>query len=94
MFLTTPFLLPVFFSRESLRNLMIVVRPPYWDLPLFPDAICRKYDEAVSNTMHMLEHLLQVKHQSGFHLRIIVIVRRMFDQGFSIPFRPNANFCR
>jgi hypothetical protein len=44
--------------------------------------------------MHMLKQLLQVQHKSGFHLRIIIVVTRMFDLDFMIPFRPNVKFCR
>jgi hypothetical protein len=91
-FLNTPFMIPGFFPRDHLRNLLVILRPPYWDLPLFPDSVSTNYGEVLSSNMHMLEQLLQVQHKSGFHLRIIIVVTRMFDQGFMIPFRPNMKF--
>jgi hypothetical protein len=93
-FLNTPFMIPGFFPRDHLRNLLVILRPPYWDLPLFPDSVSANYGEVLSSNMHMLEQLLQVQHKSGFHLRIIIVVTWMFDQGFMVLFRPNMKFCR
>jgi hypothetical protein len=94
MLLTMRFMVPGFIPRDYLRNLLIVLRPPYWDLPLLPDPIIPKYNDKVNRSNLKLLPLLDIKHETDFFLKIAVVLTEMFSQGFLVPFRPNVKFCR
>jgi hypothetical protein len=64
-FLTSSILVPGFVPSAHLRQLEIVIRPPYWNLPYWTQEIDMDYDNIASTSIHQLEQLLQVEHCRG-----------------------------
>jgi hypothetical protein len=91
-FLTTSFIIPGFIPLDHLRNLTLIMWPPYWDLPAFSASISANYRDIASSSWQQLEQLLQIKHKRGFRLTIVVVVRRSFQGNSS--FQANDKFCR
>ncbi|GAM42692.1 hypothetical protein TCE0_044r16913 [Talaromyces pinophilus] len=92
IFLNTSFLANGCIPRWHIRRLELVLRPPYWDLPVFPLSISENYHDIAMESTQYLEQLLQIENPCGFRLKIAVVVRRMFD--FNPSIKGNVKFCR
>lgn len=92
IFLNTSFLANGCIPRGHIRRLELVLRPPYWDLPVFPLSISENYHDIAMESTQYLEQLLQIENPCGFRLKIAVVVRRMFD--FNPSIKGNVKFCR
>lgn len=59
---------------------------------MFPLSISENYHDIAMQSTQYLEWLLQLENSCGFRLKIIVVVRRMFESNFSK--KGNVKFCR